>query len=42
MTAGGVVGTHMCTNYINTKSKELKNLFYSNGNGGAADYKTNE
>ena len=34
MRAGGVAGTHMCTNHINTKRKELETLFYSNGNGG--------
>jgi len=29
MRAGGVVDTHMCTNHINTKRKELETLFYS-------------
>ena len=24
-----MVGTHMCTNYINTKRKELETIFYS-------------
>jgi hypothetical protein len=42
MRTGGVVGTHMCMNHINTKREELETLFYSNGNGGAADYKINE
>ena len=30
----GVVGTHMCTNHINTKREELETLIYSNRNGG--------
>ena len=42
MRAGGVVGTHMWTNHITLKKKELETLFYSKGNGGAADYKINE
>ena len=39
---GVVVGTHLCTNHITIKRKELETLFYSKGNGGAVVYKMNE
>ena len=34
-----MVGTHMCTNHINTKEENLRLYFIKKGNGGAADYK---
>jgi len=38
---GVVVGTHMCTNHINTRRNNLRFYFIEKGNGGAADYKIN-
>ena len=34
-----MVGTHMCTNHINTRRNNLRFYFIEKGNGGAADYK---